>query len=279
MFERNAEFPEVRYVDADGVRTATYEVGSGDPVILIHGGGAGADSFGNFGQCYQRFAENYRVICIDLLGFGNTGKPEGIEYSQPARTKHMIATLDALKLDKAPVLVGNSMGGATSIGVAVERPELVRALVLMGSAGLNRDLGPVQAIVNYDFTREGMILLVKALTDRNFQVSDELIDYRTELSTRPDVRRAYAATMGWIKSQGGLHYPEDYIARVTQPTLIVHGKNDAVVPLEAAYDFLRLIPQSWGYIVPECGHWAMIEHPDDFARGTLAFIDTLDGDA
>ena len=275
MFTRQSEFPEVRYVDAGRTKTAVYEAGTGDPVILIHGGGAGADSFGNFGQCYKLFAAEHRVICVDLLGFGNTAKPEDAEYSQPARNRHMIATLEALKLETPAIMVGNSMGGATSIGVAVERPDLVRALVLMGSAGLNRDLGPVQAIVNFDFTRDGMVRLVKALTHGSFQVSDELIDYRTELATRPDVRHAYAATMQWIKSQGGLHYEEDYIARVTQPTLIVHGKNDAVVPIESAYDFLRLIPQSWGYIVPECGHWAMIEHPADFARGALAFIDTL----
>ena len=276
MFDPSADFPAARYVDVEGVRTAIYEAGSGDPLILVHGGGAGADSFGNFGQSISAFAAGHRVICVDMLGFGNTAKPEGIEYSQSARIRHMIGVVEALRLEKPPVMIGNSMGGATSMGVAIERPELVRALVLMGSAGLNRDLGPVQAIVNFDFTREGMVKLVDALTHDSFQVSDALIDYRLEMATRPDTRRAYGATMQWIKGNGGLHYEESYIARVTHPTLVVHGKDDKVVPITAAFDFLRLIPQSWGTIIPRCGHWAMIEHPHDFARGTLAFVDQLD---
>jgi 2-hydroxy-6-oxo-6-(2'-aminophenyl)hexa-2,4-dienoate hydrolase len=79
--------------------------------------------------------------------------------------------------------------------------------------------------------------------------------------------------MQWIRDQGGLYYEDDYIRRITAPTLIVNGKLDKVVPLANAYKFLELIGPSWGYIMPDCGHWAMIEHPVDFARTTAAFIE------
>src|SRR3546814_17374070 len=99
-----------------------------------------------------------------MLGFGDTAKPNGdFVYSQRARTNHLIAALDALALGPA-VLVGNSMGVATAIGVAVDRPDLVRKLVLMGRAGLVSRLAPALApLLNYDFTREGMVCLVAAL--------------------------------------------------------------------------------------------------------------------
>src|SRR3546814_12445234 len=106
-----------------------------------------------------------------MLGFGDTAKPNGdFVYSQRARTNHLIAALDALDLGPA-VLVGNSMGGATAIGVAVDRPDLVRRLVLMGSAGLVSRIDPALApILNYDFTREGMVRLVEALTHDGFEI-------------------------------------------------------------------------------------------------------------
>src|SRR3546814_7203358 len=139
-----------------------------------------------------------------MLGFGDTAKPNGdFVYSQRARTNHLIAALDALDLGPA-VLVGNSMGGATAIGVAVDRPDLVRRLVLMGSAGLVSRIDPALApILNYDFTREGMVRLVEALTHDGFEIRDEMIDYRMKYAVRDVVRAASSATTEWVKSSGG----------------------------------------------------------------------------
>ena len=165
------------------------------------------------------------------------------------------------------------MGGATALGVAMERPQLVRALVLMGSAGLNaRITESLKPIVYYDFTRAGMERLVAALTAPGFKADEELIDRRYELSVEPDTRRAYQATMKWIHAQGGLFYPEDALRAVTAPTLVVNGKDDRVVPLANAFRMLELLHNSWGYILPHCGHWAMIEAPQDFALATRDFV-------
>jgi len=265
---------ESRYVDAAGVKTHYLEAGKGPPVILLHGGGAGADGLSNWYRCLPAMATEYRVLAIDLLGFGRTDKPDpaGFTYSQEARNEHMIAVIEALGL-KSVNMVGNSMGGATSIGVCVKRPDLVNRLVLMGSAGLNTQIREaLLPLVNYSFTRDGMVKVCRTLAHDGFEIDDDMVTYRYELSIEPGARLGYQATMGWVKQQGGLSYPEAFIAKVARPALVVNGKDDLVVPLENAYRMLELIPDSWGYIIPHCGHWAMLEYPEDFAQETMKFL-------
>jgi 2-hydroxy-6-oxo-6-(2'-aminophenyl)hexa-2,4-dienoate hydrolase len=266
-----------RFVDAGGIRTRYLEVGQGAPLVLIHGGGAGADCAGNWGGVLPRLAPHFRVIAYDMVGFGDSDKPDPavFEYSQHERVEHLRAFLEALDIQRAS-LIGNSMGGATALGLAAFHPQAVERLVLMGSAGLNSTIHPeLLPVLNYDFTREGMVRLIGALTNASFEVEDELVDYRLARSLDPQTRAAYVATMGWIREHGGLAYPDDVIARVGCPTLVVNGKDDKVVPLANAYRFLELIPDSWGWIVPHCGHWAMIEQPEAFARVCLMFLKSV----
>jgi len=265
-----------RFVDLRGIRTHYIEAGNDESptVVLLHGGGAGADSIGNWRYALPLLARDFRVIAMDMVGFGQTDKPDPATYaySQAGRNAHLADFIIALGLGPA-ILVGNSMGGATALGVAMEQPQLVRSLVLMGSAGLNSEISEsLKPIVYYDFTPEGMRRLVGALTGPGFKADDELVRRRYELSVQPDARRAYAAIMEWIRGQGGLFYPEEALRAVTAPTLVVNGKHDLVVPPRNAYRMLELLQNSWGYIVPHCGHWAMIEAPADFALATRSFL-------
>jgi 2-hydroxy-6-oxo-6-(2'-aminophenyl)hexa-2,4-dienoate hydrolase len=262
-----------QFIDAGGVRTHYLEAGSGAPLVLIHGGGAGADGYTNWMKVMPMFAKAWRVIAVDMLGFGQTGKPDGdFLYSQGARNKHLADFLRAMKLEH-PAVVGNSMGGATAIGVAVEHPGLIGKLVLMGSAGLNAKLTEaLMPVINYDYTREGMVKLIRALTTPDFVIDDALVDHRHKASVDPDTRRAYGLTMKWVKEQHGLYYADEFLGRIRQPTLVVNGKNDKVVPLENAVKFLELIALSWGYVIPNCGHWVMLEQPDEFYAATSNFL-------
>lgn len=268
----NADTNHANFIDVEGTRTHYIEQGNGEPIVLIHGGGAGADSIGNWRFVMPLLANDFRVIAMDMIGFGLTDKPGGdFIYSQEARNRHLAGFLDAMGL-KQVTLVGNSMGGASALGVAVERPDLIRKLVMMGSAGLNSEIHEaLRPVVDYDFSREGMVRLIRALTTEKFQIDDTLVSYRHALSIEPDTRAAYQATMGWIKNSGGLFYSDDFISRNKVPTLVVNGKDDKVVPLRNAYRFLELIENSWGSIIPHCGHWAMIEHPTYFAEVTRSF--------
>jgi 2-hydroxy-6-oxo-6-(2'-aminophenyl)hexa-2,4-dienoate hydrolase len=264
------------FVDVDGIATRYLEAGRpGSPhVVLVHGGGAGADSTGNWRYTVPLLQHEFHVFAVDMVGFGRTAKPVSPDYaySQPARNRHLAGFLRAIGLERA-ALVGNSMGGATALGVAMEHPELVDRLVLMGSAVLVSEITEnLKPIIFYDFTLDGMQRLVTALTSSRFRARPDLVQLRYELSIQPDTRRAYEAMMRWIRDQGGLAYPEEAIRSVKTPTLVVNGKEDAVVPLRNAYRFLELLENSWGYFIPHCGHWAMIETPHDFAAAVRGFI-------
>ncbi|WP_372717150.1 alpha/beta fold hydrolase [Immundisolibacter sp.] len=265
---------EKKFIDVNGIKTCYIEQGSGEPLILIHGGGAGANGYGNWFGCLPLFGKHFRTIAVDMVGFGGTDSPDPatFEYSQKSRYDHIAGFIKALGYKKAS-LVGNSMGGATAMGVAVEYPDLVDKLILMGSAGLNSEINAaLQPVVGYDYTPEGMVRLIKSLANPDFPITDEMVQYRWKNSVDPKNKTSYAATMQWVRQQGGLFYPEEFIARVSQPTLVVNGKLDLVVPLESAYRFLELIKNSWGYIVPHCGHWAMIEYPSDFSAAVGSFV-------
>jgi 2-hydroxy-6-oxo-6-(2'-aminophenyl)hexa-2,4-dienoate hydrolase len=254
------------------------DAGRGDAVIMLHGGGPGAGGWSNFQRNIGHFVDaGYRVILQDAPGFNKSDPIVMEEQRGLVNARSVKGMMDALNIEKAHV-IGNSMGGATALGVSVRRPDLVRALVLMGSAGLNVEISKeLLPIVNYDFTREGMTRLIRALTNDRFAIDEDLVSYRFALAAEADTRRAYAATMGWIREQGGLYYAEDFICKVGVPTLVVNGKDDKVVPMASAFRFLELIDDSWGYIIPHCGHWAMIEHPESFAEATLSFIDARAG--
>lgn len=266
--------PESHYLDAGGIRTHFVEQGSGAPTILIHGGGAGADGWGNWRTCLPIFAERVRAIAIDLVGFGRSDKPDpaSFTYSQDARDRQLAEFIAAL--DAGPVnLVGNSTGGLTSIGAALLRPELVNKVVLMGSAGIETGvIEPLKALTEYDFTVKGMRRIISSLANPDFPIDEDLITYRHQLSLDPGVRSGYTAFMRWIGEQKGLHRPEAFIAELKHKTLVVHGKQDKVVPLSSGYRLLELIEDSTGYIMPNCGHWAMMEYPETFSRVTLDFL-------
>jgi len=264
-----------RFIDAGGVRTHYLEAGDGPPLVLVHGGGAGADSHGNWKDCFPVFARHFRVIAPDMIGFGKTDKPspESYVYDQPGRNRHIADFLDALGLSGVAI-VGNSMGGASAIGVALDRPDLLSRIVLMGSAGLPIPERPSPELLHnlhYDFTPEGMRRVIGGLTAPGFVPSDEMVRYRYELVDDPASRAALEAINAETR-KGTLNYDEDRLRTIEQPVLVVNGKQDGVSILPRAYRFLELLPNSWGYIVPHCGHWAMIEATEDFCGAVNRFL-------
>jgi 2-hydroxy-6-oxo-6-(2'-aminophenyl)hexa-2,4-dienoate hydrolase len=267
--------PESRTVSVAGVETHYLEAGEGETLVLIHGGGAGADAQGNWQGCIEGYARRFRVVAVDMPGFGRSAKPDAasFSYGQTNRNKHMIGFIEAV--GGGPVyLIGNSMGGATALGVTIQRPDLVRKLVLMGAAGLdisNPDTSARQALGGYDYTPEGMRKLVGVLAGPHYKVSDELIAYRHQLTLQPGAREASAAIAEHMKSDP-MTYPREAIAGVQTPTLVVGGKLDQIAVLARNYGYLELIPNSWGFILPHVGHWVMMEAPKEFVAVTTAFL-------
>lgn len=259
----------------DGVETHYLEAGEGEPLVLIHGGGAGADSRGNWEGCIPEYARRFRVLAPDMVGFGASAKPAAAAYNygQTGRNRHMIAFIEQVAQGPAHV-IGNSMGGATALGVAIRRPDLLKKLVLMGAAGLdiaNPDTSSRAALSSYDYTPEGMRRLVGVLAGPHYKVSDELIRYRHQLTLQPGAREASQAIAEHMRADP-MTYPRDDIAAVKTPTLVVGGKLDKIAVLARTYGYLELMPNSWGFIFPHAGHWVMMEAPREFTAVTTAFL-------
>jgi pimeloyl-ACP methyl ester carboxylesterase len=221
------------------------------------------------------FANNFEIFAVDMVGFGKTDKPDpdAYAYTKENRSRHLAKFIETL--GKGPVsIIGNSMGGAASIGVAMERPDLIRRMVLMGSAGIavnNPDPAPMKALASYDYTLDGMRRMMRVLAGPDYEVDEDLATYRHELSLDPARKSAMTAIITEAR-QGGLAYEDDAIRQIKLPTLVVGGKEDQIAIPARNYRFLELLDNSWGFILPHCGHWVMMERPQEFAAVTLDFL-------
>ena len=263
------------FAETAGYRTHYVTAGSGEPLILIHGGGAGADGLGNWQYCIPSYAKNFKVIAYDMVGFGKSDAPDPatFPYDKDARAAQLIALIEALDLGPANV-IGNSMGSAVVLGTAMQRPDLLRKVVLMGSAGLNRKVPPaIAAGATFNITRQSVIAVIKALTLPGFVIDEDLVTYRYNLlHDKFDKLSAYVKTLQGIIDAGGLYYEEEDIARIKTKALIFHGKEDPAIPLSEAFKLLGLLSEAQAYFMPHCGHWAMIEHSETFVRVSQDFL-------
>ena len=263
-----------KFIKTGSFNSGYFEGGKGNTVLLIHGGGAGADSFGNWKGCFDFFASRMHTFAMDMVGFGQSDSPDPSVYSytQEARNDQAIAFIEAIG-GKPVDIVGNSMGGATALGVSMKRPDLVKSIVLMGSGGLNHGVSEALApVIHYDYTLEGMRKIVAVLANPKLQMSEELLNYRYELAIDPARKAAYRATMQWVRDNGGLNYEESRIAAVKTRTLVFAGKDDLVVPMKENVRFLELLDNSTGYFLPHCRHWAMMEYPELFTKIVIDFL-------
>ncbi|MAU40119.1 MAG: alpha/beta hydrolase [Kordiimonas sp.] len=270
---------ESKYIDVNGIKTHYIDEGEGDNiVVLIHGGGAGADGKGNFSTNVPFYNKaGMRVICPDMVGYGRSDKPnpEEFSYTQEARAEHIAAFIEALGV--GPVnLVGNSMGGAAACGATLLRPDLVKSLVLMGAA-IKIDHAEMvaaqddNAVHKYDGTREGMLRTIKALT-HSYEPADELVDYRQELATAPGTMEAFIAAMK-LAFNNGLYYSGEELGSLKPPVMIITGRDDIMVPQRMMIQAMQEIPHAWGVFMPDCGHWVMIEYPEEFCNLTMQFFE------
>ncbi len=123
-------------VDVRGIGTNYLEAGSGPPLLLVHGSGPGVTAYANWRLNIGDLARHFRVLAPDMAGFGFSDKPTAAGYSMARWVDQLVGFLDALGIERAS-LVGNSFGGGLGIRVAVEHPERLDRLVLMGSMGVS----------------------------------------------------------------------------------------------------------------------------------------------
>ncbi|MEO5670192.1 MAG: alpha/beta fold hydrolase, partial [Ramlibacter sp.] len=175
--------------------------------------------------------------------------------------------------------VGNSFGGAISLALAIRHPNRVRRLVLMGSAGLKFELTPaLDAVWGYTPSVENMRAIMETFAHDPSLLSDGLARMRYEASMRPGVQEAYAAMFPaprqrWVEA---LSSSEDRIAALPHETLVIHGREDRVLPLATSLRLAELIPRSQLHVFGRCGHWTQIEHASRFVQLVGNFLAEAD---
>jgi pimeloyl-ACP methyl ester carboxylesterase len=260
----------------DGVRMHYQEKGSGTPLVLIHGY---TSSTYSWKDVFEPLSQKYRVIAVDLKGFGFSEKPDG-DYSRRAQAILVGHLLEQLKIDKAWIC-GNSMGGETAINVALQFPERVAGLVLIDSAGIvvpgatslvpwylsipvvNRLLSAF-ALIPDKLVREG---LGKSFYDPSKITPDRVAYYHRPLKTRGGQLAAMRARAAF-----GNFPVEPELGKIKVPTLLIWGAEDNVIPLEAGRKINSLIKESKLVVVDQCGHVPQEEMPERVLAEISIFV-------
>ncbi|BBT15353.1 alpha/beta hydrolase [Metapseudomonas otitidis] len=257
----------------DGLRLHYLDVGEGEPVVFIHGSGPGASGHSNFKQNHPVFAEaGYRVIVPDLPGYGASDKPETV-YSLDFFVAALRGLLDALDIQRC-VLVGNSLGGAIAIQLALDEPRRVSRLVLMAPGGLMEkeqyylQMEGIQkmgaAFANGELNdAAGMRRLLGLQLFDPALISDETVEERVAVVQQQP--RCVLSTM---------QVPNltERLAELACPILGFWGMNDRFCPVSGAQTMMERCRAIRFVLLSECGHWVMVEHRALFNRTCLDFL-------
>ena len=260
--------PEIgETVVAAGLKTNYLEEGSGPTIILVHGSGPGVTGYANWRLTIPVLAKKFRVLAPDLAGFGYTERKPGVAYNLDFWLDHLIGFMDALDIKQAG-FVGNSFGGGLALALAARHPERVSRFVLMGAAGVEFPLTPgLDAVWGYEPSLEGMRALVQSFTYDNSFITDELVRSRYEASVRPGFHEAFSSMFPAPRQAGikMLATPEADIRAIAHEVLVVHGRDDRIIPLSSSLHLHSLLRHSDLHVFGECGHWTQIERKDRFA--------------
>ncbi|MNY89642.1 2-hydroxymuconate semialdehyde hydrolase [compost metagenome] len=267
--------PEVgKSIQCGDIVTNYHDVGTGEPILLLHGSGPGVSAWANWRLTIQALQDQYHLIAPDLAGFGYSQFPENMQFSRENWLKQIIDFLDAIGLEKVNV-IGNSFGGSMALALAIHHPERVNKLVLMGSVGVPFELtAGLDAVWGYTPSFENMQAIMKIFAYNQKLVGDELVQMRYIASTKEDTRAAYermfpAPRQRWVEA---MSHPEADIRSIQQPTLMVHGRDDQVIPLSTSLTMLNWIENSQLHIYSQCGHWTQIEHAKSFTQLVANFL-------
>jgi 2-hydroxy-6-oxonona-2,4-dienedioate hydrolase len=251
-----------------GAKIHYVEAGSGPVVVLLHGLGG---NIANWAFNIAPLAQKYHVVVLDQIGFGQSDKPL-INYRIATYVDFLDAFLKELKIERAS-FVGNSMGGWVAAAYALAHPEKVERLVLVDAAGFSFAPGfdTSQLIKLNPSTREGMKELVsRVFYNKLIFMSDAFID--TSMAARinaGDGHTIRSITESIIRHEDFL---DNRLSVIKQPTLIIWGREDGLLPLADGQRFQKEIPGAQLLIFEQCGHVPQVEKAAEFNAAVLKFL-------
>ena len=268
-----------RFIDVGGVKVHYNEMGTGMPVILIHGSGPGAYGWANFSRNMEPLSKHFRAICIDLPGFGQSDmKPAGVPI--PGWWAEIVGRfMDALDIKQAH-FIGNSLGGMITLKLALTQPQKVGRMLLMGTGGSLPIFTPwptegIKSILGYYEGTGPSIEKLRAFAQQFVydpsQLTDELLQKRLDTSLDPRIMAnpPMRMTPGTVLEE---LWRDPGLTRLPHETMLLWGREDRVLPLDSAFALLKQIPRARLFVMPQCGHWAQWEHADEFNATVTQFF-------
>lgn len=270
-----------KFITIDGIKLRYVSRGSGEPVVLVHG-------FGEFLEIWSynldEFSANYRVYALDLPGHGKSEAPPPAKPLTLSYTAQLLARfMESLNLDRVN-LMAHSLGALVSLKLALIKPELVNKLVLVDAAGFNQSLPLHYRLATLPWLGEFLFrptfrFVHRIGLKRGFYNTDIITEEWIDLSYRylkaRGAKDALLSTLRCNSSLKGL-LPESSVSnklqQITAPTLVVHGAQDRVIPLDVASRVYQAIPGAILQVFRDCGHCPHIEKAEEFNRAAIAFF-------
>jgi len=263
-------------VMALGHESNYHDCGEGDPVILLHGSGPGVSAWSNWGGVMPQLASRYRVVAPDIAGFGLTEIKSSVRYNIKFWVQHLLALMDELSIEKA-ILVGNSFGGALSMAMALSNPDRVDRIVLMGTpCGEFQITDGLRCALEYEPSIENMEEMLSLFPFDKSLINKEMIEARHQASIRPGAHEAFRSLMP-PPQEGGKTivrgFPPKTLEQITCKALVIHGRDDRVVPPACAEKIFNAIPDAQLHMFGQCGHWVQSEKQQGFLNLLSNFFD------
>ena len=301
---------EAKFVDVDGIRTRYFEGGSGEAMVLVHGGHYGATGGAiGFMPVFPSLAAHFNVYAIDKLGMGLTDNPgSDEEYTMQATVQHLYRFLETLGIDEVH-LVGHSRGALPVTRIAIDHPEMVKTLTIFDSNTLapgdpptsDSPLGPPGPPPTKESIRER--LLNNNTTFHESFITDEYVEAQLEVALQPKIREA-AEKMELLKKRFAERNPDKVEARpalagnrgtgwwmyevkdetleliqagqLQTPTIIIWGFNDPSATYDMGMDLFQLISKTVDraqlHFLNRSGHSPYHEYPREVTDLMVSFV-------
>lgn len=256
------------------------DVGSGaETVVMLHGSGPGATGWANFHRNIEPLAQaGYRVILMDCPGWGKSDSIVNTGSRSELNAAFLKALLDALALERVHI-VGNSMGGHSTVAFALAHPERVGKLILMGGGTGGPSLYapmPTEGIkqlnaVYREPSIENLKRLMNVFVYDASAITDALMEQRlANILARRDHLENFLASLAANPKQFTDYGPR--LGEIKAKSLVIWGRDDRFVAMDTGLKLIAGIPDAQLHVFNRCGHWVQWEHADAFNRMVLDFL-------
>ena len=268
-----------QYVTVEGIQIRYVSIGNGPPLLLVHG-------FGEFIEVWiyniPSLSERFTVYAMDMPGHGKSEEP-GQEYNLPFATKFITSFINAMGIQRTN-MIGHSLGGLACLSVTLDFPDKVDKLILVDSDGFSKETPLIYRLATLPLLGEIMLkptvkAAIRAGMKKRFYnpelITEEWVDLSFKYMKMPKTKDTLLNIVRSNTTINGFH-PEvvitDKLHLVNVPTLIIHGMQDTVIPIQQAREASNLIPHAKLKVIEKCGHNPHLEKPEEFNQAVLEFL-------